>query len=243
VIPVPAAPGALRASALASILPALALGGAGALLLQELAALGPAYPWRAMGLLVAGATLLLANLRAHLPQQSFGAANRVTLARAVLVVLLLAMAGEPRIPVALAFAIATIAAALDYVDGRLARTRGLSSPFGARFDMETDALLILTLALLLWLSGRIGAWVLLAGLMRPAFILACALLPRLRGELAPSGRRRVVAVILVVSLLAAFAPFVPARLAVAVAVTGLACVVASFAADLRALWRSGPRTS
>ena len=39
---------------------------------------------------------------------------------------------------------------LDGVDGRLARKYGASSRFGARFDMEVDAVLICVLALLAW---------------------------------------------------------------------------------------------
>ena len=35
---------------------------------------------------------------------------------------------------------------LDGVDGRVARARGEVSAFGARFDMETDALLLLCLS-------------------------------------------------------------------------------------------------
>lgn len=240
-IPASAPAGALRTSALASILPALAIGGAAALVLQETAALGTGYPWRAVALLVAGAALLFAGLDAHLPQREFGAANRVTLARAVMVVLLLAMAGETRIPAVTAFAIAVVAATLDIVDGRLARGRGISSPFGARFDMETDALLILALSLLLWLGGKLGPWVLAAGLLRPAFALARAMTPRLRVELAPSRRRRAMAVVLVVSLLTAFAPFVPPLPAAVAAAIGLTCVAASFAADLVASWRAGSK--
>ena len=44
--------------------------------------------------------------------------------------------------------------ALDGVDGWLARRSGIASAFGARFDMEIDALLILVLAVLAWRSAR-----------------------------------------------------------------------------------------
>ena len=44
--------------------------------------------------------------------------------------------------------------ALDGVDGWLARRRGMSSAFGARFDMEIDALLVQVLAILVWRYGK-----------------------------------------------------------------------------------------
>jgi phosphatidylglycerophosphate synthase len=235
----PAAPdaGALRGSALASILPAVAVGSLVATVLGEAVGLSPAYAWRAALLLVAGGAVLVGGLGAH-PHPRFGAANQLTLLRAVGVVLLLAMLGESRVPQPAAFVIALVAALIDACDGRVARRRGLTSRYGARFDMETDALLILALALLLWTGGRLGAWVLACGALRYAFIAATLLLPRLRGELAPSRRRQAFAVLQVATLLAAFAPFVPQRLAVLAAAAGLAGLAASFAIDVRASWRA-----
>jgi phosphatidylglycerophosphate synthase len=231
--------GALRGSALASILPALALGGFAAVAFGEAGGLGTGYALRAALLLLGGATLLLAGLPAHAPHTRFGGANRVTLARAVLVVLLLALVGEAPPPQPAAFLLAAIAASLDALDGRLARRAGSTSRYGARFDMETDALLILTLSLLLWRSGRVPAWILAAGALRYAFLAATLLLPRLAGELAPSRRRQVVAVVQVVTLLLAFAPFVPRAAGIATAAAGLVALVYSFGIDTRALWRAG----
>ena len=39
----------------------------------------------------------------------------------------------------------------------------MASAFGARFDMETDALLLLVLAALAWQFDKAGAWVLASG--------------------------------------------------------------------------------
>ena len=55
--------------------------------------------------------------------------------------------------------LATVAALLDAVDGWLARREQIASAFGARFDMETDAFLILVLSLLLVHFEKCGAWV------------------------------------------------------------------------------------
>ena len=43
-------------------------------------------------------------------------------------------------------ALVVVALALDWVDGQVARRTGTCSAFGARFDMETDAFLILVLS-------------------------------------------------------------------------------------------------
>ena len=232
--------GALRSSAFASILPAVVCGGLAAVVFAEIAALSPGYLLRALLLLGAGAAVLLSGLHAH-PFPRFGIANQLTLVRAVGVVLLAALIGEGRAPALDALVLAVAAAALDAVDGRIARGRGLASPYGARFDMETDALLIAVLAVLLWTGGRLGAWVLIAGALRYAFAAARCLAPRLRVDLAPSWRRQACAVVQVVTLLVAFAPFVPQPLAVATAASGVAVLCASFAVDLEAVWRSGTR--
>ena len=43
---------------------------------------------------------------------------------------------------------------------------------GSRFDMETDAALILVLAIFVWRNGKAGPWVLLSGLLRYIFVAA-----------------------------------------------------------------------
>lgn len=236
----PAAPDAdaLRSSALASILPAAALGMLAAAVIAELAGLGPLYIWRATLVLAAGTALLIFGLEAHRPHRRFGAANQLTLLRATLVALLLAMLGESRMPIAFAFGLAVVAACIDVADGFVARRTGLASRYGARFDMETDALLILALSLLLWSNGTVGAWVLASGALRYLFLAALVLVPRLGAPLAPSRRRQTFAVVQVVSLLIAFAPFMPGALARAAAAAGLAGLLVSFGIDVRASWRS-----
>ncbi|HYP86675.1 MAG TPA: hypothetical protein VEQ59_00940, partial [Polyangiaceae bacterium] len=48
---------------------------------------------------------------------------------------------------------------------------------GARFDMEVDALLVLTTSAALALSGRFGAWILTAGALRYLYVLCVAQWP------------------------------------------------------------------
>ena len=95
-----------------------------------------------------GAMLLVRGLPEHHPHRHFGVANQVTLLRALLVTLLAGAIGAgASMRLALCVTVvATAAALLDGVDGHLARRLGLVSGYGARFDMETDALLVLVSA-------------------------------------------------------------------------------------------------
>jgi phosphatidylglycerophosphate synthase len=135
---------------------------------------------------------------------------------------------------ALATAAGTVVAVLDGVDGQLARRRGEASEFGARFDMETDALLVLALAALAWRWDRAGAWVLLSGLLRYAFVVAGLLAPWLRRPLAPSRRRQAICVVQIIVLLAVISPLLPPVATAPLALAGLLALATSFAIDL--LW-------
>ena len=165
----------------------------------------------------------------------FGIANQVTLLRAGLVCLasgaLLAgeslSASEWSLVVLLAAALS-----LDAADGWLARRLRLASGFGARFDLEIDAWLILVLALLVWQSGRVGPWVLAIGLMRYVFVLASWYLLALRGPLPPSRRRQVVCVQQSVTLLVCLLPPVGSLFANAAGGLALLALLASFASDI-----------
>jgi hypothetical protein len=139
----------------AAVLLAGAAGLAGAAALARFLDDG-ALVFAAAVLLACGAGLVLWLAARHLAARTFGAANAVTLVRGTLVVLLAASLGAGA-TAALAWIVVGLgaaAAALDAVDGVLARRRGESSAFGARFDMEVDALLILVLAALAWQHGK-----------------------------------------------------------------------------------------
>jgi phosphatidylglycerophosphate synthase len=194
---------------------------------------------RAAVLAIAGAGLLLWLVVRRHRAQAFGVANSVTLARAALVVLLVALLGVEATSLLgwVIVGVGTASVALDGVDGALARSRAEASEFGARFDMETDALLILVLAGLAWQHGKAGAWILAAGLLRYAFVAASALRPWLGASLPPSQRRQAVCVIQIVSLLGALVPVVTPPTSTALAFAGLAALVWSFAVDVRFLAR------
>jgi phosphatidylglycerophosphate synthase len=199
-------------------------------------ALGPIFVSKAVAGFALVAAMVFATLADYHPFARFGWANHVTLARAVLVALLAALIGESDAPRLTAFAatIAGIAVALDFVDGRLARATGLASPFGARFDMETDAVLVMVLAILAWQSGSVGPWVLASGLLRYAFVAAGWLRPWLRRPLLPSRRRKSAAALQMVALVVVLAPGVPRPAATLVAAGALALLCWSFLVDT--LW-------
>jgi len=170
-------------------------------------------------------------------RRGIGAANRVTLGRAALATPVLALALWPG-PLGargawLVIAVSTAVLLLDGLDGRVARRTGSASAFGARFDMELDAALLMALSVLVWRDGRVGAWVLLVGLMRYGFVAASWRWPALAAELPPSLRRKAVCVVQGVVLLVALGPIIPAWAATGACAVGLVALTWSFAVDVR----------
>lgn len=222
---------------------ALSLGVAGAvfaMLTATIAAaadLGPAF--YAISLSLGGVIcgLLVARLPQRLPWNRFGSANCVTLARALLTCLLAGTLGAMPLTGALAWtmlAIATLAFALDGVDGWLARRRREDSAFGARFDMETDALFVLVLSLIVFQLEKAGAWVLLSGAMRYLFVAAGLAWPWLLRPLPASRRRQLVCALQAGALVVCLAPIVPASVSAWIALAALMALGLSFVRDV--LW-------
>ncbi|MFB9953436.1 CDP-alcohol phosphatidyltransferase family protein [Rhizobium puerariae] len=183
--------------------------------------------------------IALRNLHAH-GHGRFGAANVVTTVRAAITAALggLVLASDQFGDVSQAGALWSTGTvigfvlALDGIDGYLARRSGTTSRFGARFDMEVDALLILFLSLAAFLLNKAGAWVLLIGLMRYAFVAAQAIFPALRGELHPSLRRKAICVVQGATLCLMLFPVVMSPLSDVLAAGALVFLGYSFAADV-----------
>ena len=202
--------------------------------------LGPGFVLTAAGLCLLGAILLLALLPGRLSGPRFGKANGVTATRAALTCVLAAALGAAPWNAAMAWSLVGLAAsalALDGFDGWLARHYRESSRFGARFDMETDAFFLLTLAALVAVIGKVGPWILLAGLWRYGFVAAALLWPALRRPLPESGRRKLAFVAQAVLLIVCLAPSIEPALATALAAAGLAMLSGSFLLDLAWLIR------
>ena len=243
----------LRRDVRRELLGAALLLGLVAMALGAWAGLGARYAVVALLLFGLAASVLWRGLPGH-PYARFGPANRVTLGRLAAVALFAALAVEMLLqplpdpdPDRVAWSLvvlATVAAVVDAADGPLARASGMASAFGARFDMETDALLILVLCVLIVQFGKAGPWVLAAGLMRYAFV-AAAEVPRwqwLNGPLPPSLRRKTVCVGLIVVLITCLGPVIPGGVSGALAGAGLGAVAGSFVVDVVWLARNRPAT-
>ena len=190
------------------------------------------------------ALLLLHRMPAAQPGPGIGAANRVTLARSLLVLPVAALTLQPGVLVLeraywWIIALGTVAMLLDGTDGRVARRTGTASAFGARFDMELDAFLLLALSVLVWQSGKVGSWVILIGALRYLFVVCGLFWATLQGELPPSERRKLICAVEGIALLVCLGPIVPAQVAGVVAAGVLAALVYSFAVDLTWLVSNG----
>ncbi|MDX2143529.1 MAG: CDP-alcohol phosphatidyltransferase family protein [Rhodospirillaceae bacterium] len=188
------------------------------------------------------ASIIVSRCPVFHPYDSFGMANTVTLIRLVGVCLFAGLGLQMIVDaVALSPALAWLFCALammerllDGIDGYVARKRGMESAFGARFDMEVDALQILLLSVLAALLDKAGAWVLVGGLLRYAFLGAGLLWPAFNAPLPPSSRRKIAAVIQGLTLAALLAPVMVPPISALVAAAALILLVYSFAVDT--LW-------
>jgi phosphatidylglycerophosphate synthase len=169
-----------------------------------------------------------------------GAANAVTLVRGVLacgVAALAAASLTAPAPVPAMVTLATVALLLDAVDGQVARCTDTVSEFGARFDMEVDAFLILVLSV--YVAATTGWWVLAIGAARYLFVAAKVVLPRLRGTAPPRHWCKVVAVLQGVVLTVAVADVLPQPVTVGALVVALLLLAESFGREAWQLWRAG----
>lgn len=180
------------------------------------------------------------GLAAHHPHSRLGIANRITLVRSAIACLIAARALDPD-PLGmperwLVAAIAGGALLLDGADGWAARRQGLASAFGARFDMEIDALAILVLSVTVLKASAVPGWVLAIGAMRYLYLVAGQMWPVLRQPLPAhpraDRRRKTIAVVQSVALIIALMPAVTPRWAAIVCAAALGLLACSFAADI-----------
>jgi phosphatidylglycerophosphate synthase len=167
----------------------------------------------------------------------WGPADRVTLVRAGLacvVAVLATRSGGDRPAVALLTAVAAVALVLDGVDGWVARRTGTATPFGARFDMEVDAFLVLALSV--HVARELGAWALLIGSARYLLLAATWVWPWLARDLPPRYWAKVVAVVQGVVLVAAGSGLLPTGVATVAVVVALLLLAESFGHQVVQLW-------
>ena len=162
--------------------------------------------------------------------ERFGPADWVTLTRAVLACGVAALTAASfvagRAQVTALVATATVALLLDWVDGQVARRTGTASEFGAAFDMEVDAFLVLVLSV--FVARWAGAWVLLAGMARYLLLVAGWWLPRLRRPMPERYWAKVVAATQGIVLVVAAADVLPKPLVLVALVAALVMLAVSF---------------
>jgi phosphatidylglycerophosphate synthase len=188
------------------------------------------------GLVVSFERLLVGN---H-PYPRLGAANRITLVRAGVACLIASRAFDPAtLGTAEQWMIVALAGAallLDGADGWAARRQGLSSAFGARFDMEIDAFAIAVLTMMAVKAAAVPCWVLAIGAMRYLYYSAGRVFPVVRRppptQPFADRRRKSVAVVQSLALLCSLAPVTPPSLAAAACGLALGLLVYSFASDI-----------
>ena len=190
--------------------------------------------------LASGLALNLALARAlwRDPSAGLGWASWVTLTRATLAVGVAALtAASFELPVATAaiVVLASIALALDFADGWIARRTQTQSALGAKLDGEVDAFLILVLSI--EVAPTVGGWVLLIGLMRYLFLAAGWALPWLRAPLPRRDWRKTVTASQGIALVVAASGVPPLWLSRVLLAVALAMLAESFGRDVWWLWR------
>ncbi|MFI5841659.1 CDP-alcohol phosphatidyltransferase family protein [Catenuloplanes sp. NPDC051500] len=169
--------------------------------------------------------------------RAFGPANAVTLSRATLVGGVTALVADPhRTPVAVLIVLASVALVLDGVDGVVARRTGTSSPFGARFDGEVDAFLILVLSV--FVALHLGWWVLAIGAFRYVFVAFGWHFTWLQGDLPVRYSRKTVAAVQGVVLVIAASGLLPGLYAGLLVGAALTALTWSFVRDIVYLHRT-----
>ncbi len=177
------------------------------------------------------------------PHDRLGLCNAVTMARGAGIAVLAGLAVAPQALTGsdgFGWAVVALAAgvlALDGLDGWLARRSGLHSRFGARFDVESDVVFAVVMAVLAWQADKVGAWFLLIGGLRPAFLLAGAVWRALRAPLPDARWRKVMAGVQMGVQVALLAPLLAPPLSHAVGAAILIAIMTCFAVDIRWLLR------
>lgn len=158
-------------------------------------------------------------------------ANAVTSIRAAVGIVALVVvalgAGPKALVVAVTYGLLVLGEISDFTDGYLARRLGPTA-FGARLDMETDALfmLVLSIAAVAWYG--LPRWIIVSGLLRFAVALPFFLLPEPRFPRAFSLFAKIGCAASAVALLVTLAPPAPAWLRMTGAVFSVAVLSTSF---------------
>jgi phosphatidylglycerophosphate synthase len=167
-----------------------------------------------------------------------GPADWVTLTRATFAVGVAALTAdsfERGVPVTLLVTLASVALALDFVDGLVARRTKTESALGARLDGEVDAFLILALSVMVARSA--GAWVVAIGAARYVFLAGGWPFTWMRAPLPHRDWRKTVTAAQGIALTVAAAQVVPLTATRVLLAVALVLLAESFGRDVWWLWR------
>jgi len=185
--------------------------------------LGAAPPLISVSLLVV--LVVAVGLATGQLRASTAAGTRLTLAHTALVCLLGGVAAAPpaELPSLMLWslvAVAAAAAAILFVEAWISEKIAAAGPFSRWLGREADALLVISLTLLLWRSGKVGGWIVAAGAVHYGVLVLSLAWPAVRQQAA--AWRPYLRVALAAALTAALAPGVPAGAAIGL---GLAAII------------------
>ncbi|WP_461472437.1 CDP-alcohol phosphatidyltransferase family protein [Microbacterium sp. HJ5] len=191
-------------------------------------------------LLVSNALFARGLHRAAMTKVGWGNAATATRSTLVGIVTALVMSSfGASVSVPLLTVLASIALALDAVDGWLARLTHGETELGAQFDMEVDAFLLLVMSA--YVAPALGWWVIVIGMLRYAFVVAGWLMPWMRATLPPRYWRKVVTAVAGIALVAAASALLPLWAATAVTLVALGLLLESFGRDV--VWLAARRVT
>jgi hypothetical protein len=196
--------------------------------------LGFAPPLIGLGLWAA--LIAVVGLLTRQTQLTDAAGTRLTLTHMGLVCLLGGVAAAPpaEFPPLMLWSLAAIAAAaagIIAVEDWITEKIDAAGPFSRVLARQANGLLILSVALLLWRSGKVGGWVAAAGAIHYAVLLVSLYRPAIR-QASPAVWRPYVHFATAAALIAALAPAVPPVIAGGLGALALVLALAGAAADI-----------
>ena len=185
---------------------------------------------------VVGSILAAEPVRRKEQPERFGPANRITLARSLLVAAVACLIGAPPTTETATGAsiVAIVALCMDGLDGWVARKTDSISAYGAQLDMELDSIFMMVLCIMVFDWDHAGPWVLSGGLARYGWLAVQSVVVWFRRPLLPAFRRKTACVVGVAGLALALAPWPWAQLNFVLATIATMSIVLSFGID--AVW-------